>query len=63
MPLFQFISGELKTGAFQTGPILIFRKMNVPTSLEGVGVWLMDSSNVVKFKVHFLVLLPFFSIG
>jgi hypothetical protein len=53
MPLFQFIDGELKTGAFQTGPIRFLRLLVCLTSLEGVGVWLMDSSAIVKFKVHF----------
>jgi hypothetical protein len=36
MPLFQFIDGELKTGAFQTGPVKILRLLLLPTSLEGV---------------------------
>ena len=55
MPRFQFFLIVLWGGAFQTGTKQkVIRTVSL-TSSEGVSVRLMDSSHVVKLKVHRLL--------
>ena len=52
--LFQFKSGELYIGAFQFGTKIMKLFISIYyTSCIWVLVWLMDSTDIVKFEIHY----------